>query len=145
MCVFVPTTCTRTPLARLGESAGTQARKTRRTGSHNVPSASAARAGANRVRGTLPTAQTAAGILAHVCGGGARTIHGVRTGGGLREDVRVGFPGDQVLTPTRGGVALDPPSSRAGMRRPAGRSDGQMWECECVIIGITTRNTVAEI
>jgi len=68
-----------------------------------------------------------------VCGG-AQGAFTACMGGGLREDVRVGFPGDQVLTPTRGGVAFDPPSSRAGMRRPAGRSDEQMWECECVII-----------
>ena len=123
----------RTPLAWLRESAGTQARKRRRIDSHNAPSAPALCAGAARVRGYLRRGTDGGGFCATCVGWRHNLTYGVRTRGGLREDVRVGIPGNQVLTPTRSGVALDPPSSRAGMRRPAGRSDGQMWECECVI------------
>ena len=135
----------RTPLAWLRESAGTQARKRRRIDSHNAPSAPALCAGAARVRGYLRRGTDGGGFCGTCVGWRHNLTYGVRTRGGLREDVRVGIPGNQVLTPTRSGVALDPPSSRAGMRRPAGRSDGQMWECECVIFDAHHQKYLAEI
>ena len=119
----------RTPLAWLRESAGTQARKRRRIDSHNAPSAPALCAGAARVRGYLRRGTDGGGFCGTCVGWRHNLTYGVRTRGGLREDVRVGIPGNQVLTPTRWGVAVAPPHIARECAAPPG--DLTVWEKVC--------------